>query len=55
MKSFCEGPEIVLPKPDENANGRVNQKVSAEMLHELSVLHNSNLSTFFHSRPQQNH
>ncbi len=55
MKSFYTGPEIVLPKPEKNANGRANQKVSAEMLHELSSLYYSNLSTFFHSRPQQNH
>ncbi len=55
MKLFCEGPEIVLSILYESANVRVNQKVSADMLRELSVLHNSNLSTFFHSRPQQNH
>ncbi len=55
MKLFCEGPEIVLPKPEENASWRANQKLFAEILLELFLLHYSNLSNFFHSSQYQNH
>lgn len=55
MKTFCEGPEIVLSIPDENANGRPNQNAFKEMLHELSSLHYSNLSNIFHSSQHQKH
>ncbi len=55
MKTFCEGPEIVLPKHEENASWRPNQKAFAEILHELSSLHYSNLRILFHSSQYQNH
>ncbi len=55
MKSFYTGPEIVLSILYESANERVNQKVSADMLRELSVLHNSNLRAFFHCSQHQNY
>jgi hypothetical protein len=55
MKTFCEGPEIVLPKHEENAIWRANHKAFAEILLELSTLHGSNLSAFFHSSQHQNH
>ncbi len=55
MKTFCEGPEIVVPKPEENASWRANQKLFAEMSYELSSQYHSNLSILFHSSQHQNH